>query len=217
MAVFGNREAAGQALGKRLAELGLSNTVVVAVSRGGVPVAAAVAVQLHAPLDLLPARTICAPHQPDRVAAAVIDGDTPEIAIDDAVLRHCGLSRETIDRQAEIELAALARLGRTLLADRPPLLLDRRAAIVVDDGEAAGITLRAALRAVRRRGAARVVLALPVASSAAVESLRDEADEVVCLEPPEPIYAIGLNYEATHRIGDSEVVRLMKAAEQRDG
>lgn len=213
MALFGNRHAAGCLLARRVAENHYADPVVLAIARGGVPVAAPVAARLHAPLDLLLVRKIGVPWQPELAAAAVIDGESPEIVLDEPVMRECGLDRAYIDKQAKIELAEIERRRRTYLANRSAVSVAGRTAIVVDDGVATGTTMRAALRAVRKRKPARLVLAVPCGARESLDSLRDEVDDLICLEQPEPFYAVGLNYEAFNQVSDAEVARLMKAAE----
>jgi putative phosphoribosyl transferase len=212
MALFGSRHAAGEMLARTLAGRHYADPVVLAIARGGVPVAAPVAAALHAPLDLLLVRKIGVPWQPELAAAAVIDGATPEIALDEPVMRSAGLDRAYVETQAKEELAEIERRRRTYLADRPPVLVHGRTAIVIDDGVATGTTMRAALRAVRKRGPARLVLAVPCAARESLAELRAEVDEVVCLQQPEPFYAVGLNYEEFNQVSDAEVIRLMKAA-----
>ena len=216
MALFGSRHAAGRLLARRVAEMNYPDPVVFAIARGGVPVAAPVAARLDAPLELLLVRKIGVPWQPELAAAAVIDGAMPEITFDEAVMRQCGLDREFVNRQARIELAEIERRRRIYLAKRPPVSVKGRTAIVVDDGVATGTTMRAALRAVRKRKPARLVLAVPVAARDSLDALRDEVDDVICLEQPELFYAVGVNYEAFNQVTDAEVTQLMKAAEQQE-
>ena len=213
MALFGNRHDAGRMLARRVAEMNYPDPVVLAIARGGVPVAAPVAERLHAPLDLLLVRKIGVPWQPELAAAAVIDGDSPQIVLDEPVMRDCGLEQAYIDKQAKIELAEIERRRRTYLANRPAVVVAGRTAIVVDDGVATGTTMRAALRAVRKRKPARLVLAVPCGARDSLAALRDEVDELICLEQPEPFYAVGLNYEAFNQVTDAEVAQLMMAAE----
>jgi len=216
MALFANRHAAGEMLARRLKQMNLDRPVVLAIARGGVPVAAPVANALGAPMDVLLVRKIGVPWQPELAAAAVVDGDTPDIVIDEPVMHECGLDQAFVQRQADIELKEIERRRRTYLAGRPTVEIKGRCAIVVDDGIATGTTMRAALRAVRQRQPARLVLAVPVAAHDSVRALKNEVDDLICLEQPEPFYAVGLNYEMFNQVSDEEVTALMHATEQSD-
>lgn len=210
---FANRTEAGLALARRLLTMPFPPPVVVlALPRGGVPVAAEVARLLHAPLDLLLVRKIGAPWQPELAVAAVVDGDPPDIVVDETTSRLCGVERDYIERQAEQELQEIRRRRQVYLAGRAPVPVAGATVIVVDDGVATGTTMRAAVRALRRRQPARLVLALPVAPADTLAELRAEADEVVCLVQPEPFHAVGLHYTDFHQVGDDEVLAALRAA-----
>jgi putative phosphoribosyl transferase len=204
---FADRAEAGQALAERLAKMNFAQpAVVLALPRGGVPIGAAVAKRLGAPLDLLLVRKIGAPWQPELAVAAIVDGDQPEIVVDEEVQRSYGVDREYIDAQAKRELRELERRRRTYLQGRAPVPVEGRTAIVVDDGIATGTTMRAALRALRRRKPAHLVLAVPVAPHDTIEMLSAEVDEIVCLAEPFPFHAIGLHYDDFHQVSDDEVL-----------
>lgn len=206
---FENREEAGRALAEALATKALPDPVVLALPRGGVPVAAEVARALKAPLDLVMVRKIGVPYQPELAAAAVIDGEDPQLVINDEVCALADVSRSEIDAMAKEELQEIDRRTKLYLKDRPRAPIAGRSAIVVDDGIATGTTIRAVIKALRLKGPKSIVLAVPVAPLNAVEDLREEADDVVCLETPEPFFAIGLYYRDFHQISDEEVIRLL--------
>jgi putative phosphoribosyl transferase len=209
-AAFRNRTEAGLALARRLVStVGTGPVVVLALPRGGVPVAAEVARALGAPLDLLLVRKIGAPQQPELAVAAVVDGDPPDLVVDEETSALTGVDRAQIARWARRELPELARRRHVYLSGRAPLPLAGQTAIVVDDGIATGTTVRAALKALRRRRPARIVLAVPVAPPATLAALRAEADEVVCLAQPEPFQAIGLHYADFHQVDDDEVLAIL--------
>ena len=158
--------------------------VVLALPRGGVPVGAAVAQALQAPLDLLLVRKIGAPWQPELALAAVVDGDPPDIVIDEEVQRGMGTHTDYIEAQAQLQLREIARQRQAYLSGRPAAPVEGSTVIVVDDGIATGTTMRAALKALRRRRPAALVLAVPVAPRDTLEQLRGEVDQVVCLDTP---------------------------------
>ena len=210
---FINRTEAGRQLGQRLAEEHLPGPlVVVALPRGGVPVAAEVARRLGAPLDLLIVRKIGAPWQRELAVAAVVDGETPEIVIDEGISEATGADRAYIDRQAAEEWREIERRRRVYLRGRAPLPLAGTTVILVDDGIATGTTIRAALKALRRRGTIRTVLAVPVAPHDSLIALRNLCDGIVCLAEPQPFRAVGLHYQDFHQVGDDEVVAALESA-----
>jgi len=207
-----DRTAAGRGLGERLAAMRLADPVVLALPRGGVPVGLEVARALRAPLDVLLVRKIGAPFQPELAVAAVMDGPEPVIVIDEPLCAGAGIPATYIEQQRRIELAEIERRRRAYLGDRVPLPIADRTAIVVDDGVATGTTMRAAIKGLRRRGPARIVLAVPVAPPDTVARLRSEVDDLVCLAQPEVFGAIGLFYVDFHQLSDEEVVRALNAA-----
>ncbi len=209
---FANRSEAGRALAEALQKKALEDPVVLALPRGGVPVAAEVARVLEAPLDLVMVRKIGVSYQPELAVAAVVDGSHPEIVVNEEVQSLAGVSRDYIDKQAEVELAEIERRRKLYLAGRQPARIEGRSAIVVDDGIATGTTVRAALRALRRRRPKRLILAVPVAPADTVEALRAEADDIVCLGTPYPFFAIGIFYDDFHQVADEEVVAILASS-----
>lgn len=212
-ALFADRHAAGEALARAVVRRRFpAPHVVLALPRGGVPVALEVARALGAPLDLLLVRKIGAPWQPELAVAAVVDGAAPEVVVDEQTSALAGVDRAYIDAQAAHELREIERRRRVYLRGRAPLALEGATAIVVDDGVATGTTVRAALRALRRRHPARLVLAVPVGPSDTVAALRAEVDELVCLAEPSPFHAIGPHYRDFHQVPDDEVLAALDAA-----
>lgn len=210
---FASRAEAGAALAERLLALHLSGPIVVlALPRGGVPVAAVVARALDAPLDLVLVRKIGAPWQPELAVAAVVEGDPPQIVIDEAVQQAVGVDAQYIRAQAGRELIEIARRREVYLKGRPVAEVAGRTAIVVDDGIATGTTMRAALKALRQRHPSRLVLAVPVAPADTLLALRGEVDQVVCLAQPFPFHAVGQHYVDFHQVADDEVVAELAAA-----
>ena len=212
MKTFVDRVEAGRLLGQRLAALKLVDPVVVALPRGGVPVAAEVARALHAPLDLLMVRKIGAPGQRELAVAAVVDGGHPEIVVDEETLRLSGADRAYVDAEAEHELKEIERRRALYLRGRASVALAGKSVVLVDDGIATGTTVRAALKALQRCKAARLVLAVPVAPADTVAQLRAEVDDLVCLSQPAFFHAVGVHYRDFHQIEDDEVIALLDAA-----
>ncbi len=203
---FATRNEAGEQLAARLAALRPADPVVLALPRGGVPVAVPICVALHAPLDLVMARKIGVPGHEEVAAGAVVNGDDPHIVVNPSVLAAAGMSEEQVRDLAEQELLTIRQRREQYLAGRAPVDLQARTAIVVDDGIATGATMRVALQAVRRRGPGRVVLAVPVAPPETLASLRPEVDDVVCLLSPQHFYAVGEFYRDFHQVSDAEVM-----------
>ncbi len=215
---FIDRAEAARLLARRLATRSWNGRLVVmALPRGGVPIAAEVARELGAELDLLLVRKIGAPWQPELAVAAVVDGSPPHLVMHQEVCGMAGLTRPDIDRRVPEALREIERRRQVYLQGRAPLDIRDATVIVVDDGLATGTTMRAALQAVRQRGPRWVVLAVPVAPADSLAALQGEADEVVCLRTPSPFNAIGDHYVDFHQVGDEEVLRLMHDAALRHG
>ena len=206
---FRTREEAGRRLAAALSALHLADPVVLALPRGGVPVAVEVAKVLKAPVDLLMVRKIGVPSQPEVAAAAVVDGEHPDLVLNPHVMAMAGLQRSDIEGLMARQLAEIERRRKLYLGARPAVTVSNRTAIVIDDGIATGTTVRAALAALRRRGPKRLVLAVPVAPEDTLAELAAEVDDLICLERPSPFYAIGQFYEDFHQVGDDEVIALL--------
>jgi putative phosphoribosyl transferase len=209
-AIFENRNEAGKALANALAAKKLVDPVVLALPRGGVPVAAEVAKALKAPLDLVMVRKIGMPWQPELAAAAIIDGQDAQIVVNEDVCALAGVSPRYIDKAAKKELAEIERRARVYLKDRPRAAIAGRSAIIVDDGIATGTTMRAVIRALRRKRPKAVIVAVPVAPAHTVELLRGEVDDIVCLATPKPFYGVGPYYADFHQVPDEEVIAFLK-------
>jgi putative phosphoribosyl transferase len=206
---FRNRTDAGRQLAKALAAYKDQEPVILALPRGGVPVAAQVAAALHAPLDLILVRKIGVPFQPELAMGAIVDGGTPIIVRNEDVIRLAGIDEAEFAAICDSELAEIER-RRRYLGSRERVDVAGRTAIVIDDGVATGATTRAALRATRMRGPKKLVLAVPVAPTDSLATLRDNADEVICLEDHEFFGAIGAYYVDFDQVGDEEVIKLLK-------
>jgi predicted phosphoribosyltransferase len=215
--IFLNRHDAGRQLADALRRFEGCDPVILALPRGGVPVAFEVARALSAPLDLVLVRKIGTPLQPELAAGAVVDGDEMQLVRNEDVIRIAGVSEAWLRAEATRELAEIERRRRLYLGDRTRARITGRTAIVVDDGIATGATTRAALRAVRRRNPKQLVLAVPVAPAETLAELREEVDEIVCLATPEPFGAIGYFYRDFRQLEDDEVRDLLARAERPSG
>ncbi|HEX6311781.1 MAG TPA: phosphoribosyltransferase family protein [Acidimicrobiia bacterium] len=204
---FRDRSEAGRRLAEKLTHLRDEHPVVVGLPRGGVPVAYEVARELAAPLDVIVVRKLGVPFQPELGFGAVGEGGVR--VINDDVVRMAGVTADEQARVEERERAEVERRARRFRGDREAVPLSGRTVIVVDDGLATGGTARAALRVARAHGAGRVVLAVPVAPPDTLESMRPDADEVVCLESPTPFFAIGQWYADFTQTSDEEVIELL--------
>jgi putative phosphoribosyl transferase len=208
---FVDRADAGRHLAERLSGLaGRRDIVVLALPRGGVPVGFEVAAALHAPLDIVAVRKLGLPYQRELAMGAI--GEAGVRVLNDDVVQVARVSGREIAEVERIERAELERHSRVFREGRPAVDLAGRTAVVVDDGIATGSTARAACLAVRARGAARVVLAVPVAPARSAHRFAGVADDVVCVETPEPFFAVGQNYRDFGQTTDAEVVALLRRA-----
>ena len=206
---FRDRMDAGRRLAAALADYKDQQPNILALPRGGVPVAAEVAAALNAPLDLVLVRKIGVPFQPELAMGAVVDGGTPLVVRNEDVIRLAGIDESEFKAVCDSELGEIERRRQRYLGKRKRVDITGRTAIVVDDGIATGATTRAALRATRMRNPKKLVLAVPVAPSDCLAEMRREADEVVCLEDYQPFEAIGLYYSDFRQISDEEVIEIL--------
>ena len=207
--LFSDRIEAGRRLAKALAVYKQQHPVLLALPRGGVPVAAEVATALDAPLDLVLVRKIGVPYQPELAMGAVVDGREPLVVRNENVIRLAEISEKDFAAVRDHELAEIERRRKLYLGDRPHPELQGHTVIIVDDGIATGATTRAALRAIRTRKPRKLVLAVPVAPTQSLAELRDEADDIVCLEDYDDFGAIGFYYADFQQVSDAEVIKLL--------
>lgn len=210
MMTFRDRSDAGRRLARALSAYKGRNAVVLALPRGGVPVAAEVAEALDAPLDLILVRKIGVPSQPELAMGAVVDGAAPIIVRNQEVIELSGTTADEFEAVCARELAEIERRRKLYLGERTRAPITGQVTIVVDDGIATGATTRAALKAIRNRKPKELVLAVPVAPSDTIERLRGEVDALICLETPEPFGAIGYFYRDFQQVSDEEVVEILK-------
>lgn len=210
--MFEDRADAGRRLALALLSMPFDDPVVLALPRGGVPVAAEIASALGAPLDLVLVRKVGVPGYAELAVAAVVDGGSPEIVVNAEIARSEGVTDAEIEAGAKDELAEIERRRALYLGAHPREPIAGRDLIVVDDGIATGASVKAAIKALRRKGPRRIILAVPVAPRDALAEMRDIADEVVCLDTPAGFHSVGASYRDFHQLEDTEVIRLLDRA-----
>jgi putative phosphoribosyl transferase len=213
---FRDRTHAGRELARRLTRYaGRSDVVVMALPRGGVPVAYEVAQALEAPLDVLLVRKLGVPGHEELAMGAIASGGV--IVLNQDVVRLADIPRAMIERVAARELEELRRRERAYRDGSPVSEVRGKTVIVIDDGLATGSTMRAAIQALRRRGAERVVVAVPTGSPDVCEEFETEADDVICAATPEPFHSVGLWYDDFSQTTDDEVRDLLERARRGRG
>lgn len=210
--VFRDRTEAGRLLGEALKPLALDDPRVLALPRGGVPVAFEVARALGAPLDLMLVRKIGAPGCPELAIGAVAAGPEPQTMLNDDVIATVRPPDGYLEEESWRQLGEMERQRRLYLGDREAAEAPNHTVILVDDGIATGATIKAALLATQRSGAEKVVIAVPVGPPEVVAELRISVSSVVCLVTPPSFLAVGLHYASFEQITDDEVVRLLADA-----
>ena len=215
--LFSNRQEAGRRLAAELGRFKNAQPVILALPRGGVPVGFEIALALNAPLDVVLVRKIGAPGMSELAIGAIVDGEQLDKIIDSKLVAELAVPQSYLDAEIARQAAEIERRRRVYFKGRAPVTVAGRAALVVDDGIATGATMRAALRALRRRSPAKLVLAVPVAPEHTIAALRPEVDEIVCLATPEEFYAIGQFYTDFRQLDDEDVVTLLDRAHQRSG
>ncbi|MBL4619945.1 MAG: hypothetical protein JKX88_07600 [Marinicaulis sp.] len=206
--MFENRNQAGAALADALAEYAEDIPVIYALLRGGAPVAAEVAKRLNAPLDLILVRKIGAPGQSELAIGAVVDGAAPTIILHEDIIRDIGVSDSFIQKAKEVALTEIEERRKIFFRDHKQISPAGKTAIIVDDGLATGATMEAAVKAMRKAGAKRIVVAIPVAPSEAIARFRSIVDDVICLETPTPFWSVGNHYHAFPQLTNADVIRI---------
>ncbi len=209
---FANRRQAGRALAQSLRGLALADPVVLALPRGGVPVAYEIARALHAPLDILLVRKIGAPGHKEYGIGAIVDGAAPQLVLDKEAARAVGASDSYVEQAVREELAEIER-RRSAYQATPPLSLHGRTVVLADDGIATGGTVMAALKGLALARPARIILAVPVAPADSLAALQPLCDDIVCLATPRPFLSVGMHYDDFAQTDDSEVIQLLKLAD----
>lgn len=208
MSRFADRQHAGRRLSHALGQYaGNPDVVVLGLPRGGVLVAAEVAESLHAPLDVFTVRKLGVPWNRELAVGAIATGDVA--VFDHDTMQQLGLTMEDLREVIRSEEIELARRDALFRGGRPPLALAGKTVIVADDGLATGATMTAAVDALRKLGATRIIAAVPVASDSACDLIHHRADECVCLQVPQPFYGVGYWYEDFHDVSDAEVMAVL--------
>lgn len=209
--VFKNRQEAGRELATRLTKYAnREDVLVLGVPRGGIPVASEVATALHVPLDIFVLRKLGVPGHEELAFGAIGSGGVRILNAD--VVDRLGISELEIAAAMQEQTRELERREKLYRGDRPPLDVHGRTVILVDDGIATGASLRAAIHAIRKMKPAAIVVATPVAPRETCNRLRQEVDELVCVDIPEPFYAIGEFYIDFSQVSDGQVVELLDRA-----
>lgn len=209
--LFLDRTEAGRLLAARLEKREFVDPVVYALPRGGVAVAVEIAETLKAPLDLLLVRKIGVPGYEELAAGSIVDGERPDIILNEDVARAARLSSEEILAAGVLQLAEIERRRALYLPGRQPIAAKGRTAILVDDGIATGASMKAAIAAIRRRAPRRIVIAVPVAAADTAAELETLVDDFICLAAPLSFGAVGYYYRDFHQLDDDEVIALLRS------
>jgi predicted phosphoribosyltransferase len=209
--IFADRREAGRFLAGKLAEYAdRPDVLVLALPRGGVPVAYEVAKALHAPLDVFLVRKLGLPGHEELAMGAIASGGV--LVLNEDLVRNLGIPKHVLESVIAAEQKELERRERIYRGDRPPPDVRGRTVILVDDGLATGSTMRAAVAALRQQGPARIVVAVPIGAPETCSEFEREADDVVCAVTPQPFYAVGLWYGDFSQTTDEEVHDLLERA-----
>ncbi len=208
--MFRDRQEAGRKLAEELVKLKLADPVVLALPRGGVPVAAEIADALNAPLDLVIVRKVGAPGNPELAVAAIVDGNPPDVVLNREIVEAYNLDDSDLRMLVNRERPELEQRRIVYLGDRHPIPMTGKTAVLVDDGAATGTTMKVAIRALKRRSPREIVVALPVAPPEVVVELAREATRIVCLTQPVRFLALGYHYHDFQQLADEEVMRLIR-------
>jgi putative phosphoribosyl transferase len=209
---FADRRSAGRELAKAVRALDLRDALVLALPRGGVPVAYEVAQAIDAPLDLMLVRKIGAPDQPEYGVGALTDGANPRTHLNRRLIDYLDISEAYLQREIERQTLELERRRRAYLGTKQPGNPEGKAVVLVDDGIATGGTVRVALEALQDSKPEVIVLAVPVAPIHVLDSLKSLANDAICLSSPDPFIAVGNHYANFDQTTDAEVVELLRGA-----
>lgn len=208
MGLFLDRVEAGRRLATALKDAVSKDAIVLAIPRGGVVVGHMVAHALGIPLDVIIPKKIGAPDNPELALGAIMEDGTT--ILDERLIQLLQVSKHYIAEESKKQRMEIERRLKLYRGDAPYPVLKNREVVIVDDGIATGSTMKAALSSVRKRGAKKIIIAVPVGPESTIKELKDEADSVVCLFTPEPFYAIGQFYTKFDQTSDDEVKRLLK-------
>ena len=206
--MFNDRVEAGRQLATKLLEYVGKDVLVLAIPRGGVVVGYEVAHRLKAPLDITAPRKIGAPGNPELAIGALAEDGT--LILDQRLVEYLGVSENYIKEEVERQLHEIKRRLHMYRGDRPYPNLKGKTVIVVDDGIATGATMMAAIASIRKKGAKKIVVAIPVAPPSALNKIRSSVDQLICLYAPEPFFAVGQFYRIFDQTSDEEVISLLE-------
>lgn len=207
---YKNREEAGQKLAKELEKYSQDKPIIIALPRGGVVVAYEIAKRLKAPLDIIVARKIGAPFNPEFGLGAISENGA--LTLDNEAIRHFGLTESDIEQAINREIGVMSKKIELYRKDSIPTELKDQTVILVDDGLATGVTTKAAIMSIKQNSPKKIILAVPVSSSDAINKLLKEVDEIVCLKTPDDFYAVSAYYDNFEQISDNEVMNLLHKA-----
>lgn len=213
--MFRDRMEAGHELAGELEKLGLADPVVLALPRGGVPVAAEIARVLKAPLDLVIVRKVGAPGNPELAVAAIVDGEPPDIVLNREIIEAYGLEDVELRTLVSRERPELERRRLAYRAGRRPISVTDKTVLLVDDGAATGTTMKVAIRALKRRSPREIIVAVPVAPPETIAELAQEADRIVCLSQPGRFRALSHHYLHFPQLADEDVASALEASKVR--
>lgn len=213
---FRNRSDAGAALAQALLLKKLDDAVVYALPRGGAPVGAEAARALGAPFSLILVRKLGAPGHAELAIGAIADGARPSTVVNDEIVRELGVSSQYIQDKSKEALAEINRRRALFSSALTPVSPEGKTAILVDDGLATGATMEAAIKAVRKAGARRIVVAVPVGPAELITRLAAIVDDVVCLRTPSPFFAVGAHYQEFPQLTDGDVLEILRSFQPGD-
>lgn len=211
--LFADRAEAGRLLAAKIAALKLERPVVYALPRGGAPVAFEIAKAIGAPLDLVLVRKIGVPSQPELAVGSIVDGERPDIIVNQNIVAAAGVSEAAFKAIAARELAEIERRRVLYGAHRQPVRAEGRSVVLVDDGVATGASMRAAITAMRRRRPRLLIAAAPVAAPDTARDLACAADRFICLAAPSAFGGVGAFYRDFHQLEDAEVLKVLADAD----
>ena len=211
-----DRVEAGERLAEALESAGpFENPIILALPRGGVPVAYEVAKRLHAPLDVIIVRKLGAPFNKEFAIGALVEGEPERVVLNEEAVYRLGVDKRYLDQVVAEEREELHRRQELYRGSQNPLKhLEGKTVILIDDGIATGYTMKAALAAIREQNPAAIIVAVPVAPADTLDEMERLADRVVVLETPEPFWAVGAHYEKFDQTSDEEVIELLKKAKE---
>jgi len=208
IAAFADRVDAGRQLGNEIAFRNYPDPIVLALPRGGVAVGFEIAHRLGAPLDIIVARKLGAPHQPELAIGAVAPGGVA--ILDESAYHYLDLTEDEVDAAIERETREMSRRQCLYKGDDPPLSVRERTVILADDGLATGMTAEAAIVSIRQQSPGRLILAVPVCAPDTVDRIRPMVDDIICLYAPTPFHAVGIWYQDFEQMTDEHVIELLE-------